>query len=228
MHRTVKRILLITAAFALFVVPAAAIAAAGFTDVADDNVFVADIQWMKDNAITAGCNPPANDRYCPGNNVTREQMSAFMHRLAVNQVVDAATAIEADNADTLDGQTPDDLTSDGFSTFHDAGVHMPTAYGTMLELKNLPAGSYVFVAKSYLHAGTQVNVNCRLVAGGQWDLVAATLEPGHNVPAAFTVVANVTNNGSAVLQCRDFGGNAIVQHTKITAIGVDNLRNTSG
>ncbi|MGB9357442.1 MAG: hypothetical protein WCC01_10595, partial [Acidimicrobiia bacterium] len=69
MHRTVKRILLITAAFALFVVPAAAIAAAGFTDVAASSVFVADIQWMKDNAITAGCNPPANDRYCPGNNV---------------------------------------------------------------------------------------------------------------------------------------------------------------
>ncbi|MGB9357303.1 MAG: hypothetical protein WCC01_01995, partial [Acidimicrobiia bacterium] len=51
---------------------------------------------------TAGCNPPANDRYCPGNNVTREQMSAFMHRLAVNQVVDAATAINADNADNAD------------------------------------------------------------------------------------------------------------------------------
>ena len=103
MQRTVRRILLITAAFALFVVPAAAIAAAGFTDVADDSVFVADIQWMKDNDITRGCNPPANDRFCPSNNVTREQMSAFMHRLAVNQVVDAATAIEADNADTLDG-----------------------------------------------------------------------------------------------------------------------------
>ena len=30
-------------------------------------------------------------------------MAAFMHRLAESQVVDAATAIEADNADTLDG-----------------------------------------------------------------------------------------------------------------------------
>ena len=106
MHRTPRRILLIAAAFALLVVPAAAIASAGFTDVAHDNVFVADIQWMRDNAITAGCNPPANDRYCPGNNVTREQMSAFMHRLAANQVVDARTAISADSAadaDELDG-----------------------------------------------------------------------------------------------------------------------------
>ena len=54
MPRTVRRILLITAAFALFVVPAAAIASAGLTDVAYDNVFVADIQWMRDNDITAG------------------------------------------------------------------------------------------------------------------------------------------------------------------------------
>lgn len=98
----------------------------------------------------------------------------------------------------------------------------------MLELKDLPAGNYVFMAKSYLQAGNLATINCRLVAGGQWDLVVATLEPLHLVPAAFTVVANVANNGSAVLQCRDFGGNAIVNHTKITAIGVDNLRNTSG
>jgi len=108
----VKRILLIAAAFALFVVPAAAIAAAGFTDVADDSVFVADIQWMKDNDITRGCNPPTNDRYCPSNSVTREQMSAFMHRLAVNQVVDAATAIQADNATTADHATTADNATD--------------------------------------------------------------------------------------------------------------------
>lgn len=95
---------MIVAAFALFLVPVAAIAAGGFTDVDDDSVFVADIQWMKDNGITKGCNPPTNDRFCPGSNVTREQMSAFMHRLAVSKVVDAATAVEADNAHTLDGK----------------------------------------------------------------------------------------------------------------------------
>jgi len=95
------RILLIVAAFALFLVLVAAIAAAGFTDVADDSVFVADIQWMKDAGVTKGCNPPTNDKYCPSANVTREQMSAFMHRLAVNKVVDAAT-LEADHATAAD------------------------------------------------------------------------------------------------------------------------------
>jgi hypothetical protein len=104
MHRTPTKVLLVVAAFALFLVPVAAIAAAGFTDVADHSVFVADIQWMKDNGITKGCNPPTNDRFCPGNNVTREQMSAFMHRLAINRVVDAGT-VEGFTAAELKGQT---------------------------------------------------------------------------------------------------------------------------
>jgi len=30
--------------------------------------------------ITEGCNPPANDRFCPGGNVTRGQMAAFLKR----------------------------------------------------------------------------------------------------------------------------------------------------
>jgi hypothetical protein len=41
--------------------------------------------------------------YCPTDNVTRQQMAAFMHRLAVNKVVDAKTAVTADNANKLDG-----------------------------------------------------------------------------------------------------------------------------
>jgi hypothetical protein len=32
--------------------------------------------------ITRGCNPPVNDRFCPGEYVTRGQMAAFLHRAA--------------------------------------------------------------------------------------------------------------------------------------------------
>ncbi len=109
MHKTSTRILLILAVFALFVVPVIALAAAGFDDVDDDNVFVADIQWMKDNGITKGCNPPANTNFCPDKAVTRQQMAAFMRRLAVNKVVDAATAVTADSADLLDGFSSENL-----------------------------------------------------------------------------------------------------------------------
>jgi hypothetical protein len=43
-------------------------------------VFEADIEKLAEAGITKGCNPPVNDRYCPGENVTREQMAAFLVR----------------------------------------------------------------------------------------------------------------------------------------------------
>ncbi|MFP3914708.1 MAG: S-layer homology domain-containing protein, partial [Actinomycetota bacterium] len=50
-----------------------------FTDTAG-TVFAEDIAWLADSGITRGCNPPDNDRYCPGDPVTRGQMAAFLHR----------------------------------------------------------------------------------------------------------------------------------------------------
>lgn len=73
----------------LLAAPLAISAADGFTDVPDSNVFKSDIDWMADAGVTKGCNPPDNTEFCPSDNVTREQMAAFMHRLADNQVVDA-------------------------------------------------------------------------------------------------------------------------------------------
>jgi hypothetical protein len=46
----------------------------------DGSVFESDINRLAAAAITLGCNPPANDRYCPDNVVTREQMAAFLVR----------------------------------------------------------------------------------------------------------------------------------------------------
>ena len=46
----------------------------------DSSVFEADINRLAAAGITAGCNPPANTNYCPGLNVTRAQMAAFIKR----------------------------------------------------------------------------------------------------------------------------------------------------
>jgi len=110
------KLTLVLAVLMIISAPAAVIAAGGhFTD--DENsIFEADINWMADSGVTLGCNPPTNDHYCPNDNVTRGQMAAFMHRLAVNQVVDAKTAIDADhataadNADTVDNYDANELT----------------------------------------------------------------------------------------------------------------------
>jgi hypothetical protein len=93
-------LLLTVMATVLISVPTAVWASHQFTDVPDSHIFHTGISWMKDNNITVGCNPPANTRFCPDDNVTRGQMATFMKRLAENTVVDAAT---------LDGLTPADV-----------------------------------------------------------------------------------------------------------------------
>jgi subtilisin family serine protease len=44
------------------------------------HTFFDDILWMSGRDITRGCNPPANDRFCPDDPVTRGQMAAFLVR----------------------------------------------------------------------------------------------------------------------------------------------------
>jgi len=112
-QRHIRRALLVIAVLSVFVIPVAVSAGDGFTDVEDTNVFKADIDWLAAADVTKGCNPPTNTLFCPKDTVTRETMAAFMHRLAINKVVDAATAVtadsattaaNADNADKLDGK----------------------------------------------------------------------------------------------------------------------------
>ena len=116
-----KRRLIITLATLLLVAmaPAVVMAAGGqFTD-DDDSIFEDHIEWLADAGVTAGCNPPANDHFCPNDNVNRGQMAAFMRRFAqyigaedgiVSEADHAATAAEAtsaesaDNANTVDGK----------------------------------------------------------------------------------------------------------------------------
>lgn len=54
--------------------------AIGFTDVPSSDVFASDINRLATAGITRGCNPPDNSRYCPQQNVTREQMASFISR----------------------------------------------------------------------------------------------------------------------------------------------------
>ena len=51
-----------------------------FEDVPDSNIFHGDIDWLKENDITRGCNPPDNTLFCPDDFVTRGQMAAFFVR----------------------------------------------------------------------------------------------------------------------------------------------------
>lgn len=59
--------------------PAMAQTCVGFTDVPAADAFCPNIEWMKNRGITTGCTSATV--YCPGGNVTRSAMSAFMNRL---------------------------------------------------------------------------------------------------------------------------------------------------
>lgn len=98
MRRTSFVVLLVVGAL---MIPLGVYASHQFNDVPDSHTFHNAIDWMKDNNITVGCNPPANTNYCPDDNVTRGQMSAFMKRLAENNVVDAATLDGKDSTEFL-------------------------------------------------------------------------------------------------------------------------------
>jgi hypothetical protein len=52
----------------------------GFTDVPPDSTFSNDIAKLAAAGITKGCNPPKNDEFCGRDQVTREQMAAFIVR----------------------------------------------------------------------------------------------------------------------------------------------------
>lgn len=89
--------LLVVLLLVVAVLAPVAVSAAGGTFTDDDSsIFEGDIEWMAANGITAGCNPPTNDHYCPNDAVTRGQMAAFMKRLATKNVVDAADSVLLD------------------------------------------------------------------------------------------------------------------------------------
>ena len=50
-----------------------------FTDTRS-SIFRLDIAWMSALGITRGCNPPANDLFCPDDSLTRGQLAAFLTR----------------------------------------------------------------------------------------------------------------------------------------------------
>jgi hypothetical protein len=72
-----------------------------FTD--DNNsVHQNGIEAVAAAGITAGCNPPANDRYCPNDNVTRAQAATFVAR-SLNLPDDGEDHFVDDNGHTLEG-----------------------------------------------------------------------------------------------------------------------------
>jgi uncharacterized repeat protein (TIGR01451 family) len=70
-------------------------AGAGIDWFNDDNesVHQANIDRLRAAWITFGCNPPTENKYCPGQQVTRQQMAAFLHRALTRPQPGAAIGV---------------------------------------------------------------------------------------------------------------------------------------
>ena len=87
--KRIRVVILGVTAAVLLAATAASAAPTKFKDVPSDHTFSVAINWMAENGITRGCNPPTNDMFCPDDYVTRGQMSAFLKRLADSDVMPA-------------------------------------------------------------------------------------------------------------------------------------------
>jgi len=79
----------------------------------DDSVHEANIDKIFAQGITVGCNPPANDRFCPDRNITRGEMAAFIAR-----ALDLTAMSGAPGYDDVDGH----LFEIAVDKLHTAGI----------------------------------------------------------------------------------------------------------
>jgi hypothetical protein len=77
-------------------------ACAQFNDVASSSGFCANVQWLVNRAITLGCGLVD---YCPGQNVIRLAMAAFMNREGVALTTDVLPSAAANGAMSLPSPT---------------------------------------------------------------------------------------------------------------------------
>jgi hypothetical protein len=205
--------------------PVAVAASHQFKDVADSNIFHDDIAWLADQDITKGCNPPENDMFCPGDNVTREQMAAFIRRLATGRVVDAGT---------LEGKTSDDVTTNAYAISSNGGPVPANGLQdteTIVQLTGIPAGSYVIMAKgyqTYVGGDGKGDSLCELVAESDIDQTRSTVDNLHHHPTSFMIVHTyAADGGTAEVKCTHNGGaDMVINSVKITAVSVGALTST--
>lgn len=65
------------------------------------STFENDINRIADAGITKGCNPPANDRFCPDRSVRRDEMGSFLARAFPDVVPESAPDMFTDDGDSV-------------------------------------------------------------------------------------------------------------------------------
>jgi hypothetical protein len=98
----------------------------------DGSIFEADIEWLAGEGVTKGCNPPANNRFCPDESVTRAQMAAFLVR-ALDLPAAGGDAFTDDDVSVFEADI-DALAASGITAGCEASAFCPNAPVTRAQM----------------------------------------------------------------------------------------------
>jgi hypothetical protein len=112
-----------------------------FTD-DDGTVFEADINAIAAAGITKGCNPPANDHFCPADVVARDQMASFFARaLGLDPIVPPPPPTAAPGEPIIIDHSSTDLDAIPSEWLDAAATSVIWAYGSTSHGTQLWAGA---------------------------------------------------------------------------------------
>ena len=131
---------------------------------------------------------------------------------------------EAETAETAETA---DVAGVGRSTFKNGATEIPApSSGTTVLTLNVPAGSYLFIAKGVLAKAGATLISCTTTADGDSDTSSAHIDAAANNTLVNTVVHTFTAAGTATFACDNPAGNPLfVTNAKLTAVPFASLRN---
>ena len=134
------------------------------------------------------------------------------------------------NASVANAEAADTATNAGTgrSTFKDGATQVPAPSTTTVLSLDVPAGSYLFIAKGALAKAGNTLISCTTTAGADTDTSLSHIAADANDTIVNTVVHTFDAAGTAEFACQNPAGNPLfVTNAKLTAIPFAELENTA-
>ncbi len=209
-------------------VPVTAWATHDFADVPTTSPYHDDVSWLRDNGITAGCRTAEGETFfCPGDDVTREQLAAMLHRLATSDAVvgepgpagpTGATGPQGPSGGS--GAAGPRGPSNAYASSSGGGWVGTT--DTTLWSGTVPAGDYVFDASLYyFNNSSRTTVLCTYYVDGTSTGRTTSLPAAGSDFESGSWTETITAGSQVDLRCRASDHNLVeVREMRVTAIAV--------
>ncbi len=162
----------------------------GYTDRAegrfiddDGSIFEADIEKLAAAGVTLGCNPPANDRFCPDDYVLRQQMASFLGR--------------AEGLTPLVPPPRPDLTLVELASGFSSPIHVAAPEGDERVFVAERAGRVELVRDGVVDPVPYLDLTGRVLTGGERGLLAVAFHPDYASTGKFYVSYSKEASGAA-------------------------------